>query len=313
MIKDIVYATDNLYAPLMCVSLVSFFENNKEIIFNIYVLDNNISVYNKDKILAIVEKYKSNCFFISINDYSSLSSKELEVHKLSLSTYSRLFIPNVLPKDVDYVLYIDCDTIINGSLWKLLNTNIENYGIAGVEDAIDPKEKEKIGLPNSIRYINAGVLLINVKYWRTHKLFNKYVEFIGKYKGKVPFLDQGIINGTISERLILPLKYNVQSPIFAIHSYKRLLRYFNLDVYYTESEFAECRKKPTIIHFTSFYMGRPWIKGCRHPYKRDYDKYLKLSNVNIEKWDSNDSIIVGFKNYIFIYAQFLYFILKELR
>lgn len=313
MIKDIVYATDNLYAPLLCVSLVSLFENNKDIKFDVYVLDNNISVHNKDKIMAIAKKYKSNCFFICINDYSSLSSKGLEVHKLSLSTYSRLLIPNVLPEDIEYVLYVDCDTIINGSLRELLNINIENYGIAGVEDAINPKEKEGIGLSKNIRYINAGVLLINVKYWRTHKLFNKYIKFIDKYKGKVPYLDQGIINGTISERLILPLKYNVQSPIFAIHSYKRLLRYFNLEVYYTESEIAECRKRPIIIHFTSFYMGRPWIRGCRHPYKEVYNKYLKLSNVNIEKWDCNDSIISRVKNYIFIYAQFLYFILKGLR
>lgn len=311
MIKDIVYATDERYAPLMSVSLASLFLNNENLQLSIHIIDNNISSSTREIIKSYVENHGSTCEFITISDYSCLSSHSLEVHKLSLSTYSRLLLANVLPDSIESVLYIDCDTIVNDSLYSLLSTDIEGYGVAGVEDAIDPIEKEKLGIDQTVRYLNAGILLLNLKYWRENNLFSKFTSFIDKFNGKVPFLDQGIINGVINERIVLPLRYNVQAPIYAVHSYGRLLKYFNITQFYSEKEYLESKLNPAIIHFTSFYIGRPWISGCSHPLKDLYIKYEKSSPLKISIWKCKEGLVNRLKNFVFYYMQPIYFYIKK--
>lgn len=102
----------------------------------------------------------------------------------------------------DKILYLDIDMMAGGDISKLYNIDIENYEYAAV--------KEKYGSwiirPD---YINAGMLLMNLKKMKETKLLEKAREKI-KHK-KMLFADQDAIFWTTTSKKIIPRIYNEQS------------------------------------------------------------------------------------------------------
>ena len=75
--------------------------------------------------------------------------------------------------NLDKIIYLDCDSIIADSLEDLDNIDISDYYIAGVQDTVTNFFKTSIGLNKDDRYINAGMLVINLKKWREDKIEEK--------------------------------------------------------------------------------------------------------------------------------------------
>ena len=119
----------------------------------------------------------------------------------------------------DKILYLDIDIMIGGDITKLYNINIDQYEYAAV--------KEKYGCwlirPD---YINAGMLLLNMKKIRQTGLLEKARQRI-KTK-KMLFADQDAIYWSTTKKLIIPRIYNEQSRFnnkktIICHFCKRLL------------------------------------------------------------------------------------------
>lgn len=101
----------------------------------------------------------------------------------------------------DKVLYLDTDTVSNNSVEELYNIDVTDYEFAGVRDYYG---KIFIG-PN---YINAGVLLFNIKKIRETKLFEKSIHLLNTKKMSFP--DQTALNKSVIKKLIIKPKYNSQ-------------------------------------------------------------------------------------------------------
>ncbi len=116
-------------------------------------------------------------------------------------TLLRLF-ADMIPNMPDKLLYLDIDIMIADDLTKLYSINIDNYEYAAV--------KEKYGCwlirPD---YINAGMLLFNMKKIRETKLLEKARHLI-KTK-KMLFADQDAIFRSTTKKLIISRIYNEQS------------------------------------------------------------------------------------------------------
>ena len=119
----------------------------------------------------------------------------------------------------DKILYLDIDIMIGGDITKLYSINVEQYEYAAV--------KEKYGCwlirPD---YINAGMLLLNMKKIRETGLLEKARTRI-KTK-KMLFADQDALYWSTTKKLILPRIYNEQSRFnnkktIICHFCKRLL------------------------------------------------------------------------------------------
>ena len=59
----------------------------------------------------------------------------------SLSTFSRLYLGDLLPDYVTKSLYLDCDLLILKNISEMYNTNIQDYYCAGVNDCISKERK----------------------------------------------------------------------------------------------------------------------------------------------------------------------------
>ena len=136
-IAHIVYASDDGFAEILGVSMVSLFENSKDMekIF-IYILDDSISQENLQRIFSVCEKYGQPApMIIPAKDITKELKMDVAIDRGSLTQYARLFIQRDLPKDLDRVLYLDCDIIVQKSIKELWNLNMHGKTIAALNDA----------------------------------------------------------------------------------------------------------------------------------------------------------------------------------
>lgn len=114
-------------------------------------------------------------------------------------------------------------------------------------------------------YFGAGVLLINVDYWRKNNTQQKSLDFVLKNKEICVWHDQDalnkILNGTVK---FCHIKYNVYE-----HLYENENNYPAL----FNNEIKEAVENPIIIHFCS---GRkPWTFESRCPFTATWLKLYK--------------------------------------
>ena len=133
-------------------------------------------------------------------------------------TLLRLLV-DLVPNMPEKILYLDIDIMVGGDLSQLYNIDVEEYEYAAV--------KEKYGCwlvcPN---YINAGMLLLNLKLAKENNLFEKARNII-KTK-KMLFADQDALFWSTTKKKIIPRIYNEQSKFnrkgtIICHFCKRLL------------------------------------------------------------------------------------------
>ncbi|MED4209304.1 glycosyltransferase family 8 protein [Priestia megaterium] len=300
---DVVYSSDDNYAQHVGVSMLSLFENNKDFYsINIYLIENNISIDNKNNLISICEKYNRIIKFINFDEYSNKLNLNMENH-ISINAYARLFLSKILEKSIGKIIYLDCDSIINGSLSSLWRLDISNYYVAGVCDTVSDNTKLKINLDLNKSYINSGMLLINLKKWREEDVEKKFLKFIELYNGNVFHHDQGVINGVLNEKiLLLHPKYNAMTPFYTMDR-EQMMQYYGLKNYYIEDELVEAKRSPVFIHYTPAFVNRPWIKGCKHPLASLYKKYLDMTPWKGNKL-GNDNRKKGEKLIAFLFNNF---------
>lgn len=270
---NIAYSSDDNYAQHLGVSMLSLFENNRSFKnITIYIIENNISNKNKERLLNIAEQYKREIKFIDFKEYEKKLNLNMDNY-ISISAYARLFLDEIV--EDNKVIYLDCDSIVNGSLEELWNLDISDYFVAGVEDTVGENSKTKIGLNYEDKYINSGMLLINLEKWRENDIKSKFIEFIDYYNGNVFHHDQGTINGVLKNKiLILHPKYNLMTT-FVTMSRDEIMKYYKLKEYYLESIIDEAKSEAIFIHYTPAFVNRPWIDKSKHPLKYLYEEYLE--------------------------------------
>ena len=274
-VLNVLYASDNNFSPYLGVSLFSLLKHNtvdfKEI--NVYVLAKNISNDNKNKLNEIYNQFdNSKLIFIEDKEISEIVGKKVYATRAS-SSFSRLFAASFLDESINKVLYLDADSLISGSFKELWEKDISDYYVAGVLDIGPDYVKTSVGLDNDVKYINAGVLLINLDKWREEDIESKFIKFLEDYEMNVYNNDQGIINGVLSDKiLIVDPKFNLMSPFLEI-DYDDVIRWNGLKNHYNKETIENALKNPVFLHFSAFMKGRPWFKGFNHPCSELYLGY----------------------------------------
>lgn len=277
----------------LCVTLASIYENNKETHITTHVIGKGLEDSHKAIAKELSNKYHQEIFFYSI-DKELLETLPAVHSYLTNATYIRLFISNILPKNIDKILYLDNDIIINDKLDDLWNIDIKGHPCAVVMDsyAYDISHFNRLQYPMSKGYFNAGVMLINLKYWREHKVLEQALSFAEKYKERIYMADQDIMNYLFQDSKInLPLKFNSICTYFFI---RKPVPYELWD------ELKEAQEHPVIIHFTWI---KPWFyEGLDHPYAKEFFKYQSLT-----KWNGMPLkyYYKGWEKYKFIINSFL--------
>ncbi len=270
---NILLSSDDNYARHMGVTIYSLLLHNAMVSdFRIFVVDNNISTKNIAKLQQIISGFP-NAEMILIPFKKWADSLHLNMSwPISLSSYARLFVGEMLPSDIDRVLYMDSDMLVLDDISELMSADLGDNILGAVQDQVSRKSKVTVGLHSSDNYFNAGLLLIDLRRWREFGIGKKCLKFIEDHDGQVIHHDQGVLNGLLfNQWLRLPLKYNVMT-VHYIHSYIKLKNYFHdSSSFYDVSEVEKAKSNPVILHYTPSFTSHPWEENCKHPLRYLYE------------------------------------------
>lgn len=275
---NIVCATDDNFVQHCCIMLVSLLSNNKNV--SIYILTEGLSEDNKNILEMEVAQYGGNIHFLIV-DSSVVERFPMPsvggLSHISRATYYRLLMSELLPTSIDKVIYLDCDIIINGSLKDLWNINIDNYAIAASKQVGYGFEAERLGYPIEYGYFNAGVNVVNLRYWREHNVKDVLLSYISAHSSHIKYHDQDTLNAVLYDKClhIMP-QWNLTSLAYSLFIDSRgdSRKGEVVNAYKAEkNNIKQFRKNPIVVHYVS--KPKPWNKGCVHPLYGLYFKYAR--------------------------------------
>lgn len=280
---NIVCASDNKFVQHCAVTLVSILKNNPFGVI-IYLLTEGLTSKNELLLDELVSSNGGEIHFILV-DAAALKNCPMppmsELNHISIATYYRLLISKLLPDHIDKVIYFDCDIVVRHSLNDLWNSNITDYAVGAVYQIADwnVEAAKRLGYPVSFGYFNAGVLLINLEYWRAHNISEKLFKYLDEKKDEIVYHDQDALNGLLYDKCkSLPCKWNMLTGFFRkniliINDVNNGIVINNYSDY--KNQLLTEKDNPAVIHFVS--KPKPWDVGCTHPYKYEYYNYIKYS------------------------------------
>lgn len=266
----VAFCVNDLYAEYILVSIKGLLENNSHPLA-IHVLSDYVSEKSASYLKNLVKLYPHATLDIIIVDDSKLRGLK---DTWTIYTWYRVLLPEILSADVHRVLYLDADVLVSGNIEELFLLDMTDKAIAGTIDfqSKDISTYQRCGYEAEKEYVCAGVMLMNLDYWRMHDIANKVITWGRENNDRIQFPDQDAINYICRDaKLLLPLKYDIVDG------------FFQDDYYYQNypQELRECVESPIIIH----YAGQaPWIvEISNHLLQDEWERYNKLLSNPIRK------------------------------
>lgn len=289
----IVFALNDEYALPTFIALESLLKSAKVSTFYhiYYLVPNEFSTHYIQQIEKLKTKY-SNFSFVSINMKDAFKGAYIRLEHISEQTYYRLLLPELL-QEWERCLYLDGDVLVRDDLAMLYSSLCDDNYLAGVKSPgyhlnSSYKEKascDKIGIESYDNYVNAGVLVFNLKKMREDKITGKLLNIIKK---NLPSQDQDALNVVCYSKIQqLPLKYNV--PVLYRNQQDELKKVF------TSEEVEEARREPIIVHFAGGYT-KPW-KNRNVIYADEWWDIAEVSGYDLEKLKMKESNFVWKSQY----------------
>ena len=242
-----------------------------------FLLSQDISQENKDRFLKVLADYpQASADFVKL-DESQLNEVRAIYQKISkplihISTLYRLYAADILPESIDSVLYLDTDTLVRGDIAGLADLVFdEDIALYAVPDEFRMLDYHRIHRSQKSHvYFNAGVMLINLAYWRKHAVRQKCLEFLSENIDSCPFMDQDLLNAVCATKAgHLHQKYNFIAKHADLQSVIDNVPYDYFDAA------LEARENPIVVHYAC--QPRPWYKDQKAPYADEWMSYIDSS------------------------------------
>jgi len=280
-VLNALYQSDDNYAMVSGISIVSLLENNKHFDeINLYYCDYNIKKNSIKKLQAITDKYENTTLsFIDARPYhDTLAGLNVKPWHGVYVTWLKLMAFGDLNLNTDRVLFINGHTIINGPLDELVELDFENNIMALSYDCLTNDHKKTIGLARTDRYFNCGIMLINQKKWKKDNVAKQIKEHLTN-KSDYVIADQDLCNVMFKDQIkLLSVTYNFSSAYYA-YDLKMLLKVNDLQspYFYTREQIMQDYYSPKIIHSLFGVKGKPWEAGNEHPQRDLWNRYIQMT------------------------------------
>ena len=228
----IVFSTDDNYIAFLDVAITSLIENaSKSYKYRIIVLNTGLDSTNVEMVKRN-ERHGFTIDFVDISeDLKFIKSNLKNVYHFSLVTYYRLFIASLFPQ-YDKIIYLDCDLVVNGDISELYHTNLDDNILAAcpeefVQNTPDFRDYAEYALGvNPDRYVNAGVLVINLEAFRKNEIEQKFIRLITEYDFDLLDPDQAYLNYLCFGKIhILPNGWNKEPIPISCEGEKNIVHY----------------------------------------------------------------------------------------
>ena len=257
---SIAYAPDDNYVNQTVVSMKSALEHNEQVEF--IIMYSKLSAESMQKLGAVGGSLR-----LIKMDESQFADLTLSKW-VTVQAWFRIKLPD-LCKNLDKILYLDCDTLVRGNLDELFSLDLTGKYLAGVKDVWGvSKYVKRLGMKSGV-YVNSGMLLFNCDYCRKEHFFDKVVDFAKNNAKIIEFCDQDSINKVVDEhKLVISPKYNLMDTWWRGGYYE-----FEGE---EEAEYLQAKENPVIAHLTGL---KPAFKGCGNKFKDEWWEVAKKTKI----------------------------------
>lgn len=258
------FTFDRNYLYPFWVSLTSVFLNNRNVKIQIHVVASELRLTEKKAIVDYVISKNASIHFYTVDESYIRKFAVVKQARYPTSVYFRLFLADLIPVNVEKILYLDIDTVTIGPLCQLFELESDPHPIAVAPDS--NVVRPDLGLGSEGTYFNSGVMLINLKQWRKQKVTENAIQYLAKNPEKILFHDQDALNAVLAGNWVkVDVKYNLTfRDIPDLTDYQTFL------------------KDKVIIHYNDWF--KPWSTRCTNNLKYIYNYYaLKYFNSPIGK------------------------------
>lgn len=300
---NILLSTDNKYLMPTGVLMHSISTYNDSLHYYILV-DEDFSVGSRIALEGIAKKYRNNISFYTI---TSEMTKNLpfglanQPKGVTIAAYYRLFVAEVLPREIHKIIYLDGDMIVRKSLTDLWETDIDDYAIGAVHDMHEEYHCISGRLPYQMvekGYLNSGMLLINLDYWREHDCLSRFMKCVDDNFDALKMHDQDVLNVVLHDEVKwLPVTYNFQSCF--LEKFNKPGRFWHI-----EKEIEQYKRDPAIVHFTA--EDKPWKIEVFHTYTKDWRRFFFKSEWRHDKLEGENATTIKQRIRNFIVRHCLY-------
>lgn len=268
---NIALITDENYITPTGTAIASILQSNPVEHIHFYVITKFLSDKHIAELESFVAPHKNHAEIeiIRLNDNLFSDFPIRKGDHVSAATYYRIFFTKLLPESIHKLLYIDGDTLCVDSIADFYNTDLDGFSCAAIHDESndDARAYERLKYPPENGYFNAGVMLINLDWWRKNDVMQKCVDYISAEPDSCLWHDQDalnhVLNGTVRWA---DFRYNFMQGFFFAKEDMRISPQFYESI-------DNVRKNPCILHFSSAY--KPWHIECNHPLKKRYRLFYK--------------------------------------
>lgn len=206
----IFFTIDDNYAPFLATALNSAIKNSSDDRrYRAVILYQELMLDNMKKIKALeTENFKIDFITMceGMETITDRLSNRLRFDCFTLTIYFRLFIPTMFPQ-YDKGIYVDSDIVLLGDIAELYDIDIGDNLIGACTDLsvqeiprIVDYIENAVGVPRD-KYINSGVLLMNLKKLREVGLDKRFLKLLNKYHFDSVAPDQDYLNALCHGRI----------------------------------------------------------------------------------------------------------------
>ncbi len=269
----VVFCCDSNYAPYAAVASYSLCKHTQHQLKLIWLMPSS-DVPLAEPVLNRLGEMGMRPMVIPVN--GEIFANWSQVEHISLTSYFRLLIPDLVPEQK--VIYLDCDVLVLDDLAELFTTDMKGALIAGVlDDGGSSKHFET--LSNSDTYINTGMMVMDLDGLRQNNFLHECTQIHHMYLPRLKYMDQCIINFYAdNKKCLLNARWNVQVP-------PNWTSYASF-----QNKFEQI--KPAVVHYIAAF--KPWHGWCNPPIAnvwRNYADEAKIPGLTVKPVTQLDQAI----------------------
>ena len=297
---NILISANEKYVSQACIMLNSLFQSNINNDFNIYLFHSSLNADDIQDIRNICDKYNKKRvvkFIPCVVKDNYFKDAVINTHVTKEAYYRLLLSELIKDNNIKRILYLDVDLIVKESIDKLYNYNFKKETvfvgcIDKVSKDIELDRYTRLNIPRDKKYINSGVLLINVQNFRNIVRIRDILQYLSDNNSVIKHEDQDVINAMYYNYIeyVDVCKYNFIPTLFK-----------------KELDYKEKTDNAVIIHFAGAQFDKPWNIGYIGELSGLYYKYTKET-----PYEKNMKNVLVLNIFVKPLRKFWFFIKKQL-
>ena len=273
---DLLVSLDENYLPQLRVMLYSASLNNPGVNFRVFLLHRGFSAEQLSSLSRQLEALDMELRAVRVDERLFESAPVMKQYPQEM--YYRLLAAQLLPEDMDRIIYLDPDILVINPLTPLWRLDMGGKLFAaaahtGMTELANNVNRLRLGTERN--YFNSGVLLIDLASCRAEVEPEEIFSYVSEHADELVLPDQDVLNALYSSR-ILELDDALWN--YDARNFKNYLMRSN-----GVADMEWVIENTAVLHFCG--RAKPWKPHYRHRFGMLYLHYEQLTRRALPELD----------------------------